>query len=151
MLNTPFGRPISSMNSAMSRAESGACSLGLSTTVQPATSAGATLAMIWLIGQFQGVMSAHTPTGSRRTSDVPIIFISAKGSETDRVVGLEGPGADGRLDVAHHPAALVVDELADGLGVRGEVLQIGVDLLPDTVVRLAAHPRIVGLKAGFDF
>jgi len=32
----------------------------------------------------------------RRTSDVPIIFISAKGSETDRVVGLE-LGADDYL------------------------------------------------------
>ena len=32
----------------------------------------------------------------RRISDVPIIFISAKGSETDRVVGLE-LGADDYL------------------------------------------------------
>ena len=44
---------------------SGAISLGLSTMVQPAASAGATLQAIWLIGQFQGVIKAQTPTGSR--------------------------------------------------------------------------------------
>ena len=66
-LNTPAGSPASSMNSAMSCAESGACSLGLSTIVQPAAMAGATLARIWLIGQFQGVTRPHTPIGSRTT------------------------------------------------------------------------------------
>jgi hypothetical protein len=35
--------------------------------VQPAASAGATLAAIWFNGQFQGVISAHTPIGSRST------------------------------------------------------------------------------------
>jgi hypothetical protein len=33
-------------------------------TVQPAASAGATLQTIWLIGQFHGVISPQTPTGS---------------------------------------------------------------------------------------
>jgi hypothetical protein len=32
--------------------------------VQPAASAGTTLAATWLMGQFQGVINAHTPTGS---------------------------------------------------------------------------------------
>ena len=36
MLNTPAGRPTSSMTSARMKASSGATSLGLSTTVQPA-------------------------------------------------------------------------------------------------------------------
>ena len=44
---------------------SGAISLGFSTMVQPAARAGATLHMIWLIGQFQGVMKPQTPMGSR--------------------------------------------------------------------------------------
>ena len=46
MLSTPAGRPMASQASASSRAFSGATSLGFSTTVQPAASAGATFAMI---------------------------------------------------------------------------------------------------------
>ena len=49
-LNTPGGRPTESMISAKMKALSGATSLGLSTTVQPAASAGATLATIWCSG-----------------------------------------------------------------------------------------------------
>ena len=50
---------------------SGAISLGFSTMVQPAASAGATLQAIWFTGQFHGVMKPHTPTGSRRMRVVP--------------------------------------------------------------------------------
>jgi hypothetical protein len=50
---------------------SGATSLGLSTMVQPAASAGSTLQAIWLTGQFHGVISPHTPIGSRRMSVEP--------------------------------------------------------------------------------
>ena len=50
---------------------SGATSVGFSTTVQPAASAGATLHMIWLTGQFHGVIRPHTPIGSRRIMVVP--------------------------------------------------------------------------------
>ena len=39
-------------------------SLGLRIMVQPAAIAGATLATIWFIGQFHGVISATTPIGS---------------------------------------------------------------------------------------
>ena len=49
----------------------GAISLGLSTTVQPATSAGATLSVIWLSGKFHGVIQPTTPIGSRTTSELP--------------------------------------------------------------------------------
>ena len=49
-LNTPAGRPASSITSASTKAFRGATSDGLSTTVQPAASAGATLATIWLRG-----------------------------------------------------------------------------------------------------
>ena len=34
--------------------------------------AGATLQEIWFIGQFQGVMKPHTPTGSRTSRVVPL-------------------------------------------------------------------------------
>ncbi len=49
-LNTPGGRPTESMTSARMKASSGATSDGLSTTVQPAARAGATLATIWCSG-----------------------------------------------------------------------------------------------------
>src|SRR5437773_9785542 len=64
-LNTPGGTPASSSTSAKRIAFSGAISDGFSTIVQPAASAGATLQVIWLIGQFHGVMKPQTPTGSR--------------------------------------------------------------------------------------
>ena len=49
-LNTPAGRPTSSTISARRKAFSGATSLGFSTTVQPAASAGATFATVWCSG-----------------------------------------------------------------------------------------------------
>ena len=70
-LNTPAGTPASWKTSARISALSGAISVGLSTIVQPAASAGATLHMIWFTGQFQGVMKPHTPIGSRRIIVVP--------------------------------------------------------------------------------
>jgi uncharacterized membrane protein len=50
----------------------GVSSDGFSTIVLPAASAGATLAAIWLIGQFQGVIIATTPIGSCSTLVAPI-------------------------------------------------------------------------------
>ena len=49
-LNTPGGKPMSSMISARMNALTGATSDGLSTTVQPAASAYATFAPIWFSG-----------------------------------------------------------------------------------------------------
>ena len=49
-LKTPAGRPAASITSASRKALSGVTSLGLSTTVQPAARAGATLAAIWFSG-----------------------------------------------------------------------------------------------------
>ena len=46
-LNTPGGVPASCITCANSSAVKGDSSLGLSTTVQPTASAGATLAVIW--------------------------------------------------------------------------------------------------------
>ena len=54
-------------------ASNGAISLGFSTMVQPAASAGATLTAIWLIGQ-----SPQTPIGSFRICVVPIFSSKAK-------------------------------------------------------------------------
>src|SRR5580704_8242335 len=71
-LKTPGGSPASWRISANRYAESGAISLGLSTIVQPAATAGATLQTIWFMGQFQGVMSPQTPIGSLRINVVPL-------------------------------------------------------------------------------
>ena len=49
-LKTPFGSPASWMISARMNALIGATSLGFTTTVQPAASAGATLFAIWCSG-----------------------------------------------------------------------------------------------------
>src|SRR5688572_44019 len=63
-LKTPAGTLALSKISARIMAFSGVISLGFSTIVQPAASAGMTLHMTWLIGQFHGVMKPQTPTGS---------------------------------------------------------------------------------------
>ena len=63
-LNTPSGKPAASTASAKIIAFRGDSSDGLSTIVQPAIAAAATLRLIWFIGQFHGVISAQTPTGS---------------------------------------------------------------------------------------
>jgi hypothetical protein len=65
-LNTPAGKPASSIISANSMADSGATSDGLRMTVQPAATAGTTFSVTWFIGQFHGVMRPHTPIGSCR-------------------------------------------------------------------------------------
>ncbi len=70
-LKTPGGVPAASRISAKIWPEKGAISEGLSTTVQPTARAGATLAQIWWIGQFQGVMKPQTPIGSLITRLVP--------------------------------------------------------------------------------
>ena len=74
------------MTSAKTVADSGAISLGFSTIVQPAASAGATLQAIWFIGQFQGVMK---PADADRLADeaqaVPVLG-EGKVSSTLRIV-----------------------------------------------------------------
>ena len=65
---TPGGTPASSASAAIARAESGVCSAGLSTIVQPTASAGADFRVTMAEGKFQGVMPAVTPTGSRVTT-----------------------------------------------------------------------------------
>ena len=62
----------------MISADSGDTSLGFSTIVQPAASAGATLHITWLIGKFHGVISAQTPIGSFATIVVPRSVSNAK-------------------------------------------------------------------------
>ncbi len=64
-LRTPGGRPIASATSATTYASPGASGEAFSTTVQPASSAGATLLAMSAIGAFQGMIAPTTPTGSR--------------------------------------------------------------------------------------
>ncbi|MDT4849802.1 hypothetical protein FQZ97_839320 [compost metagenome] len=61
MFSTPAGIPARSPSAASAKAESGVSEAGLSTTVQPAASAGPTLRVIMALGKFQGVMAATTP------------------------------------------------------------------------------------------
>src|SRR3954470_23693925 len=64
-LNTPAGRPICSAASANTLPAPGASGADLSTTVQPASSAGPILWQISATGAFQGMIAPTTPTGSR--------------------------------------------------------------------------------------
>ena len=81
-LNTPGGTPASCRTCANSIALTAEYSLGFSTIVQPAASAGAIFTTIWLIGQFQGVIRPQTPIGSRRIRVVPRSSSKAKRSIT---------------------------------------------------------------------
>jgi hypothetical protein len=64
-LSTPGGRPAASAASAIRYPSPGASGEDLSTTVQPASRAGATLLLIRSIGTFHGMIAPTTPTGSR--------------------------------------------------------------------------------------
>ena len=66
-LTTPFGRSVSSRSSASRSAVSGVFDAGLSTTLLPIASAGASFQTAITSGKFQGMIPAHTPTGSRST------------------------------------------------------------------------------------
>jgi hypothetical protein len=62
-LTTPSGTPASSRICAIASAVSGVSLAGLSTTVQPAPSAGPILRVAIAAGKFHGVTSTQTPTG----------------------------------------------------------------------------------------
>ncbi len=66
--STPLGSPASVKISARRKASSGVSGAGLKTTVQPATSDGASLAAAMNRGTFHGAMAPTTPTGSLVTS-----------------------------------------------------------------------------------
>ena len=66
-LSTPAGMPARSASTASASAVSGVSRAGLTTAVQPAASAGATLRVIIAAGKFQGVIAATTPIGWRIT------------------------------------------------------------------------------------
>ena len=66
-LNTPVGSPASAKIPAHSDAESGVNSAGLSTTVHPDASAGASFQDSSMNGVFHGVISPATPLGLRLT------------------------------------------------------------------------------------
>ena len=66
-LTTPGGSPNSTITSfTNSSREADVYSEGLMTTVQPAAKAGANFQVVSISGEFQGVMKAQTPTGSRK-------------------------------------------------------------------------------------
>src|SRR6202011_2993076 len=68
ILNTPFGTPAFSASATSASAVSGVSLAGLSTTVQPAASAGETFRVIIEHGKFHGVIAPHTPIGWRIAS-----------------------------------------------------------------------------------
>ena len=114
-LNTPAGTPASSRISVNTMALSGDTSDGFSTIVQPAASAGATLHATWFIGQFHGVIRAHTPTGSRTSNVEPTCTLElevGEGGAHGGEVGVAGPGL-GALGQRRRGAHLAADQVAD--------------------------------------
>jgi hypothetical protein len=65
-LTTPFGKPAASTRRANSSSGAGPSSDALSTTVQPAASAGPSFTAERKSCEFHGTMAATTPIGSRR-------------------------------------------------------------------------------------
>ena len=63
-LSTPGGIPASIAVSAIIKAFKGVCSAGLTTQLQPAAKAGATLIINVPNGPFQGIIIPTAPTGS---------------------------------------------------------------------------------------
>src|SRR6202012_2105442 len=68
-LTTPSGTPASSESRASSAIDSGVCSAGLITIVQPLASAGASFLTTISNGRFQGVIAPTTPTGWRSVEE----------------------------------------------------------------------------------
>ena len=107
-LTTPSGIPASAAISAKRSAVSGVSSAGLSTTVLPAASAGASFHAAMTSGKFHGVMSPTTPRGSRTVNAWP----PATGIVSPRQpLGRPRVEAE-RVDDHAHLAARVADRLA---------------------------------------
>ena len=67
-LNSPAGRSVSAMISANATAEAGTRLAGFHIIAFPKARAGAIFHTAVAVGKFQGLTTATTPTGSRRTS-----------------------------------------------------------------------------------
>ncbi len=83
--------------------------------MQPAASAGATLAAIWLSGQFHGVMNAQTPIGSYSMRLVPTSSANSNASSA-LAVAMKWPMPDGawaRLASERRRAHLAADRGGD--------------------------------------
>ena len=77
-LTTPGGMSVCVATTRPSSAPvHGVCGAGLSTTVQPAASAGPSLARLIWFGKFHGVIAATTPAGSRQTRRAVLMPIGA--------------------------------------------------------------------------
>ena len=73
---------MSSRISANINALRGASFEGFSIIVHPAAIAGATFPIIWCKGKFQGVIKAHTPTGSLQISE----FLTTSSHEKSSII-----------------------------------------------------------------
>ena len=103
----------------------GEYSEGFNTMVQPAASAGTTFAATWFIGQFHGVISAHTPD---RLLDQP-----RRAAQLFELEGLQD--LDHGADVSHPDAGLRT------FGERDGRAHLGPDRLGDLVVMSIIRPE----------
>lgn len=75
----PSGTPAARHNSTSRTVVIGVCSAGLTITVFPQARAGAIFQLAIMRGKFHGVISAHTPTGSR------LVYCSTPGKDSGAV------------------------------------------------------------------
>ena len=166
---TPAGTPASSASAAIASAESGVCSAGFSTIVQPTASAGADLRVGIAAGKFHGVMPAVTPIASRSTTirrsgerlrdhaPVEPLGLLAEPLVERGGVGDLGLGLEERLALlAHEQRGEVVGALEHQVGEAAQDARpvLGCPVLPggerplggfDRPSRLGcAHPRHLG-------
>ena len=101
-LSQPGGRPASCSSSASSSAESGVWEAGLSTTAQPAASAGAILCATRLSGKLNGEIAPTTPIG-RAQRERELADAGLRRVHRHHLAG-ELPRLDGRERVRRHRA-----------------------------------------------
>src|SRR6266568_3903852 len=113
--STPGGRPACIKISASDSTERGVSWAGLTTTVLPQARAGAIFQEAMTRGKFQGVMRAHTPTGSRRVTSRPA---SCTGMVSPDLVCRSSPVLKYGSDKGNFTAS-VTDRLARVAGLEG--------------------------------
>ncbi len=148
-LTTPAGTPASSSSGISASMVSGVSDAGLSTTVQPAASAGPILRVAMAAGKFHGVTSTATPAGLcctrmrapeagalRHLADIAHRFLGVPAEELGRIENLAAR-------VRQRLAVLDGDQLGKALGVAHDQLErLAQDLA--ALARLLRRPAVEG-------
>ena len=139
-LTTPLGKPASSTSRANSSSGAGPSSDALTTSVQPAASAGPSLTAARKSWLFHGTIAATTPIGSRRSPDLHVGLVDRQVrafdlvGEAGVVAVVVGDVGDLRRRLADDLAGVARLELGEPAGVLR-------DQVAEPVQQLAARGR----------